>query len=271
MSARNTTLESVDMDVLELRRGNGALLVSLPHEGTALPDGLADRLTDPARRLPDTDWHLARLYAFAAEAFDATILRPRYSRYVVDLNRPRDGVPLYPGRHETGLVPLGTFAGEPIYRPGQEPGIDEVAERVARWWQPYHDALAAELTRLRAMHRHVLLWEGHSIRSVLPLLFSGRLPEFNLGTADGASCRNVVREQLATVIGTQVRWSHALDGRFKGGYITRHYGRPAAGVDAVQLELAQSTYMDEDTQAYRDGPARLVAGMIRRMMSAALC
>jgi len=232
-----------------LHRGTAPLLISLPHNGSAIPDDIAARMTPAARRSVDTDWHVAELYDFARE-LGASVLRPFASRYVVDINRPADGHALYPGRTETGLVPTMMFDGTPIYLDGQAPDAAEIAHRVDRWWRPYHDALAAEIARLKAGHGRVVVWEGHSIRSVVPLLFDGRLPDFNLGTADGTSCSAALATSLDELLTGQDRYSHVLNGRFKGGYITRQYGRPDEGVDAVQLELAQLNYMDEDSFAY---------------------
>jgi len=257
------------MDVCTLHRGDAPLLVSLPHDGTALPEDIAARMTPKARRVPDTDWHVARLYAFARE-LGASLLVPAYSRYVVDLNRPPDDVSLYPGQNTTGLCPLVQFSGEPVYREGEAPQPDEIAARVERYWKPYHAALAAEIERLRGLHGRVVLWEGHSIRSVVPFLFEGRLPDFNLGTAGGASCSPALQQRLAGVLAAERERTHVVDGRFKGGYITRHYGRPAAGVDAVQLELAQLNYMDEDTFEYRPERAAPTQAILRRLLACCL-
>jgi N-formylglutamate deformylase len=257
------------MDVCTLHRGDAPLLVSLPHDGTALPEDIAARMTPQARRVPDTDWHVARLYAFARE-LGASLLVPAYSRYVVDLNRPPDDVSLYPGQNTTGLCPLVQFSGEPVYREGEAPQPDEIAARVERYWKPYHAALAAEIERLRGLHGRVVLWEGHSIRSVVPFLFEGRLPDFNLGTAGGASCSPALQQRLAGVLAAERERTHVVNGRFKGGYITRHYGRPAAGVDAVQLELAQLNYMDEDTFEYRPERAAPTQAILRRLLACCL-
>lgn len=255
--------------IYTLHRGTRPLLVSLPHDGSAIPDAIAARLTPSARRAPDTDWHVSRLYAFARE-LGASVLVPRHSRYVVDLNRPPDDTSLYPGRNTTGLCPAVQFSGEPVYREGQAPGADEIAERVEIYWRPYHDALAEELARLRTAHGRAVLWEGHSIRSVVPFLFDGRLPDFNLGTADGASCSTALQDRLRDVLERQRDYSHVVNGRFKGGYITRHYGRPEHGIEAVQLELAQARYMDEDSYAYREELAAPTQGLIRALLDAAL-
>ena len=258
------------MDTFSLRRGRVPLLISLPHDGSFIPDGIAARMHPAARRSPDTDWHVARLYESLAQALDASVLKPLASRYVIDLNRPADGHALYPGQRETGLVSTIGFDGEPLYMPGNEPDGAEVQRRINDFWQPYHQALAQELARLVAEHGSVVLWEGHSIRSQVPMLFEGRLPDFNLGTAAGASCGTVLQAKLQACLETQSRFSFAVNGRFKGGYITRHYGSPDAGVQAVQLELAQFNYMDEGSFAYDEKKAPEVQALIGQMLDACL-
>ena len=257
------------MDIFTLHRGTAPLLVSLPHDGTALPDEIAARLTAQARAVPDTDWHVARLYAFARE-LGASMLVPRFSRYVIDLNRSEDDVSLYPGQNTTGLCPIVRFSGDPVYLAGQEPSEDEVRARVERYWRPYHDALRAELDRIRTAHGRVVLWEGHSIRGELPFLFDGRLPDLNLGTAAGASCSQALQARLEALLAAQDDYDFVVNGRFKGGHITRHYGDPANGVDAVQLEISQRVYMDEDTQAYEESRARGAQAVIRQLLLAAI-
>jgi N-formylglutamate deformylase len=257
------------MSIFTLHTGTAPLLVSLPHDGSEIPPDIAARLVPAARRAPDTDWHVSRLYAFARE-LGASVLVPRYSRYVIDLNRPSDDVSLYPGQNTTGLCPTVQFNGEPVYLPGQEPDAAEIAQRLETYWKPYHDALQQELARLRAAHGRVVLWDGHSIRSVVPFLFEGRLPDFNVGTAGGASCSPALQARLQAVLAAQSDYSHVVNGRFKGGHITRHYGRPADGVQAVQLELAQLNYMDEDSFAYLPQRAEPTAALIRRLLEAAL-
>lgn len=245
------------MSTFTLHRGTAPLLISLPHDGSHIPEAIAARMLPAAQRSVDTDWHVGRLYQPLAEALGASMLRPVASRYVVDLNRPADGQALYPGRRETGLVSTVGFDGEPLYVDGAEPSVDEIQRRVNEFWRPYHDALSQELGRLLALHGRVVLWEGHSIRSRVPMLFEGQLPDFNIGTADGASCASALQEKLRGVLESQSRYSFVINGRFKGGYITRHYGRPQTGVEAVQLELAQLNYMDEDSFAYE--PVRAAA------------
>ena len=257
-------------DTYTLHRGTAPLLVSLPHDGSAIPEPLAARMTTAARRAPDTDWHVSKLYAFARE-LGASMLAPKYSRYVVDLNRPPDDTSLYPGQNTTGLCPAVQFSGAPVYLDGQAPAPGEIAERIEHYWRPYHAALRDELARLRALHGRVVLWEGHSIKgSELPFLFEGRLPDFNLGTAAGTSCSPALHQRLEAVLAAQTNFDWVANGRFKGGYITRHYGAPAAGIDAVQLETSQRLYMDEATFDYDENKASDAQVTIRALLEAAL-
>ena len=260
-------------DIFTLHRGTAPLLVSVPHDGTALPEPIAARMTPEARRVPDTDWHVARLYAFARD-LGASMIVPRYSRYVIDLNRSEDDVSLYPGQNTTGLCPVVRFSGDPVYLPGQKPSEDEVRARVDTYWRPYHAALREELERLHAAHGRVVLWEGHSIRGELPFLFEGRLPDLNLGTAAGASCSPPLQSRLERTLAAQSDYDFVVNGRFKGGYITRHYGDPARGIDAVQLEISQRIYMvesmDEDSFAYDETKARKAQVAIRTLLEHAL-
>ena len=237
-----------------LTPGTTPLLVSVPHVGTAIPEDVAAALVPRALAREDTDWHLAEVYAFARE-LGAGLLVPRFSRYVIDLNRPPENAPMYPGANNTELVPTRFFSGVPLYRDGRVPDENEVARRRDAYWRPYHEALAAELVRLRATHGVAVVWDGHSIQAELPWLFPGRLPDLNLGTAAGASCAAQLRATLMDVLAAQSSFSHVTDGRFQGGYITRRYGRPAERIHAIQLEMALSTYMDETHAAYPVAPA----------------
>ena len=256
--------------IFSLHRGSAPLLVSLPHDGSAIPPALAARMTPEARRAPDTDWHVARLYAFARE-LGASILVPKHSRYVIDLNRGEDDTSLYPGQNTTGLVPLVRFNGAPVYLPGQEPDAAEVAARIDTFWRPYHAALRDELERIRTQHGRVLLWEGHSIRgSGLPFLFEGRLPDLNLGTANGTSCSPALQARIEAELAAQTDYDWIANGRFKGGHITRHYGDPANGIDAVQLEISQRIYMDEDSFDYDAAKAARLQPLLRALLRACL-
>jgi N-formylglutamate deformylase len=254
-------------DIYSLTEGRVPLLVSFPHSGEKLgPIGCC--ATAAAKRLADTDWHLPRLYDFLG-GMGASVLAANYSRYVIDLNRDPSGESLYPGQNVTELCPTTTFAEEPIYKPGHAPDAAKQAARVETYWRPYHDALALELDRLVATHGYALLWDAHSIASQVPRFFEGTLPDFNLGTNDGQSCGQGLGEVLLRALDGVKGYSAVLNGRFKGGFITRRYGNPAGGVHAVQLELSQATYMDEAYPFdYHTDKAEQVAGVISSLLQA---
>jgi N-formylglutamate deformylase len=257
------------MHTFELHQGTSPLLVSLPHNGVEIPEAIRAKLKPSAHGAPDTDWFVDRLYAFA-KVIGASILKPRYSRYVIDLNRSPDDVSLYPGQNTTGLCPLKAFTGESIYLDGQQPDHDEIVSRRTQYWQPYHSALHAEILRIKHQHGKALLWEGHSIRPELPYLFEGRLPDFNLGTAGGASLPDQFLAPIEALLAAQSQYSWVSNGRFKGGYITRHYAVPEQRIFAIQLELAQSAYMDESMSAFDPQKAAPVQVIIENMMRTAL-
>lgn len=255
-------------DIYDFAPGPTPLLVSIPHDGRAIPDDIAVRMTDAAIRIPDTDWHMGRLYGFAGE-LGAGVLAARHSRYVVDLNRDPEGVALYPGADNTEIAPLLTFDREPIYRDGAAPGEAEIAERIDRFWRPYHDRLAAEIAALRERHGTAILFDAHSIRSVVPRFFEGTLPDFNFGTARGASADAALARSAFRPLDSAEGYSAVDNGRFTGGYITRTYGAPADGVHAIQLELSQRTYMDESHPfGYRPDLADRVKPALRGMLAA---
>ena len=254
----------------ELHPGTLPLLVSLPHAGTEIPDALHGAYLPRALAVEDTDWHLPRLYAFARE-MGASLLQPRHARYLIDLNRPPDDTPMYPGASNTELCPTRFFTGDALYREGQGPDAAEKLRRREAYWRPYHEALAGELARLKAEHGYALLWDGHSIRGEIPWLFEGRLPDFNIGTAGGASADDAIAQAVVRAAARHPGYSHVLNGRFKGGYITRHYGQPAERVHAVQLEMVQATYMREAPPFdWQDAAADRVQPVVRDMVQAAL-
>lgn len=230
-------------DFLEIERGPAPLLVSLPHTGTEIPDDIAAGLVSLWLARKDTDWHIERLYDFAA-GLGATTLRTKVSRTVVDVNRDPSGASLYPGQATTGLCPTETFDGEPLYQPDRAPAAAEIARRRSLYFDPYHAALSEEIGRLREAHPRIILYDCHSIRSRIPRLFNGELPHMNLGTNDGRSCAPALQRAIEAVCAASP-FSFVANGRFKGGWITRNYGRPEAGVHAVQMELACRGYMDE--------------------------
>ncbi len=227
--------------------GNSPLLISIPHAGTAVPKEIACNMTLQALQMPDVDWHLTLLYDIA-KAYDASILSAEYVRYVIDLNRPPEDTSLYPGQDTTGLCPIDTFDKRPVYNPGKEPDQNEIQNRIKQFWRPYHDKLELELKRIHAIHGIALLWDAHSIASHVPRFFDGKLPDLNFGTADLKSCDASLQDAIATTMHESVyakKYSHEFNGRFKGGYITRHYGMPAINIHAIQLEMSQCIYMQE--------------------------
>jgi len=255
------------MELWHLHRGDSPLVINSPHSGTFLPDALKSRLTAIARTLPDTDWHVDRLYEFA-RAEGATLFCATHSRYIIDLNRDPTGAALYAGADNTELCPTRTFAGEAIYRDG-EASEAEVAERRESYFKPYHAALAGELARVRERHGFAVILDAHSIRAEVPRFFPGRLPDLNLGTAGGASCLRELQACAALVLANAEGFTHVVNGRFKGGWITRHYGQPQDGVHALQLEMAQDCYMDE-APPFRWDPARAsrLIGVLQRLVRA---
>jgi N-formylglutamate deformylase len=254
----------------EFKEGAVPLLVSMPHVGTDIPDDLAARLAPCAAARADTDWHLKELYGFLGE-MGASVISARWSRYVIDLNRPPEDTNLYPGLSTTGLCPVDTFASEPLYCEGDAPNEQEVRARLQRYWQPYHSKLRAELDRLLAVHGRVVLWDAHSIASKVPRFFEGRLPDLNFGTASGTTCAPEMERAIVGLAQAQTDFSVAVNGRFKGGHITRHYGQPALNVHAIQLEMCQCLYMDESAPfGYRPDVAARVQPLLRQLTGAAL-
>ncbi|MFC4273239.1 N-formylglutamate deformylase [Sneathiella chungangensis] len=232
-------------DVFTLTRRASPLLLSQPHVGLEIPASIERRLTEAAKARPDTDWHIDRLYQGLAEELDATVVTARFSRYVIDLNRDPKGTSLYTGQSVTELCPTTLFDNSKLYLDGLEPDEEEIETRRGVFWQPYHDVLAEEIERIKAQHGYVLLYDCHSIRSVLPRFFEGRLPTLNIGTGDGVAADAALTGAVGKIAHASP-YSHAVNGRFKGGYITRHYGDPANNIQALQMELAQEDYMQED-------------------------
>ena len=254
----------------QFKAGSIPLLVSMPHVGTDIPDDVAAAMAPCALARADTDWHLARLYGFLGE-MGASTIAARWSRYVIDLNRPPEDTNLYPGLDTTGLCPVDTFGRAALYREGRAPDEAEVQRRLAQYWRPYHAQLRAELDRMLAIHGRVVLWDAHSIASVVPRFFEGTLPDLNFGTAQGTTCDAGLEAAVVGVARAQDQFSVAVNGRFKGGYITRHYGQPEQKVHAIQLEMCQYLYMDETLPFdYRAERAELVQPLLRQLTGAAV-
>jgi N-formylglutamate amidohydrolase len=251
-------------DVFRFHEGSLPLLISVPHDGRQIPDEQRTRMTGAGLDLPDTDWHVSKLYGFV-RAMGASMIVANYSRYVVDLNRPVSDEAMYEGQVATGLCPRYTFLGEALYLDDAGVPRDEIEQRVDQYWRPYHAQLRATLESMVGRHGRALLWDAHSIPSRVPRLFDGELPVFNLGTFDDCSCDPAVSAALYEVA-IESPYTAVLNGRFKGGYITRHYGAPTRGVQAVQLELAQRAYMDEQRRAYDSGRASQVGDSLKRLL-----
>lgn len=258
------------MTVFTLKEGAGPLVVSMPHSGLELVPGQGVRLSPAARDLPDTDWHIPQLYDFISD-LDANVIEARYSRYVVDLNRDPSGVSLYPGQAVTGLVPTELFDGTPLYLSGQAPDEAEIAHRRTVYFEPYHQALNALLQRVKARHGYAVLWDAHSIASRVPRLFDGRLPDLNLGTNSGQSCAPALQSAAENTMAGQEEFVCVANGRFKGGWITRQYGQPAAHIHALQMEIAQDAYMDEGLPfAFNAAKAERLRPVLKTIITAAL-
>lgn len=232
------------MSFIQVREGAAPLILSIPHAGTQIPEALQPGLVSLWLARKDTDWWLRELYGFAEE-LDATIIHTDISRTVIDVNRDPSGAPLYPGQAGTALCPLTSFDGEALYRDGMAPDAAEILRRRVEYFDPYHEAIAGEIARLRRRHRSVVLYDCHSIRSQIPRLFPGVLPNFNIGTNDDKACAAEITDQVSAICAADANHSSIVNGRFKGGWITRHHGNPQAGVNALQMELGCRGYMAE--------------------------
>jgi N-formylglutamate deformylase len=249
---------------VEVVRGDSPIVLGLPHTGTHVPPDIWATLNDRGRALVDTDWHIHRLYDGLLPG--ATMVRATFHRYVIDANRAPGDESLYPGQNTTGLVPATDFDGHPIRsRPVTS---DEIVARTAEYHAPYHTALQAELDRVRALHGTVILWDCHSIRSLIPFLFEGRLPDFNIGTNSGAACDPRIAQITTEACQRASGYTSVLNGRFKGGWTTRHYGNPAKGIHAIQLELAQSTHLTTESAPFAYDAVK--AARLRPILSAIL-
>ena len=233
------------MERVELNRGSSPVILGLPHTGTFVPEDIRARLNDTGRKLTDTDWHIHELYQGLLP--DVTTVRATFHRYCLDANRDPSGTSLYPGQNTTSLIPLTDFDNRPLWIEGREPDETETAERVLRFHEPYHRVLQAEITRVKAKHGVAVLYDCHSIRSVCPFLFEGRLPDFNIGTDNGRTCNPLMEQEVSAICAAADGYTSVTNGRFRGGWTTRHYGRPETGVHAIQMELTQATHLKSET------------------------
>lgn len=228
-------------DLYEISRGSSPVILAFPHTGTNVPADIWERLNDNGRLLADTDWHIHQLYAGLLP--NATTVRATFHRYVIDANRDPSGASLYPGQNTTGLVPTSDFDGNQIWKDGEEPSEADIALRRDSFHRPYHAALEAEIARVRAEHGIAVLYDCHSIRSLIPFLFEGRLPDFNIGTDGGMTCDPAIEQVVVDITAAADGYSSVLNGRFRGGWTTRHYGKPRTGIHAIQMELAQINHL----------------------------
>lgn len=242
------------MDIFELHQGTAPVILAFPHTGTCVPPEIWEQLNGNGRILADTDWHIHQLYRGLLPG--ASTIRATHHRYVVDVGRDPTGVSLYPGQNTTGLIPETDFDGVPIWVEGGFADAAETQRRLALFHLPYHAALAEEVARVRAAHGVAILFDCHSIRSNIPFLFDGRLPDFNVGTADGRSCASTVEAAAYDVALAAEGYTSVLNGRFKGGWTTRHYSNPTAGVQTIQLELAQSTHLVAEAPPFNLDPIK---------------
>jgi len=232
------------MNIVSVDRGSSPLILTQPHGGTHIPDEILDKLNEKGKAIADTDWHINKLYDGLVD--DVTVVKSHIHRYVIDANRGPEDESLYPGQNTTGLCPLTDFDGNSIYKPGQQPSNTEIKSRQLRFHQPYHDAIAKEIQRLLSIHKYIILYDCHSIRSMIPYLFEGTLPDFNIGTFNEQSCNLKIQQVVKDICNQAQDYSSIVNGRFKGGWTTRHYGQPDKGIHAIQMELAQLTYMQEE-------------------------
>lgn len=253
--------------------GDSPILISIPHVGTHIPSEIARNMTAAALKIPDVDWHVNLLVDFAKD-LGASILTATTMRYVIDLNRASDNSPLYPKQESTGLCPIDTFDKQAIYLHGKKPDEAEIKTRVIQYWQPYHDKLALELKRIRTQHGIAILWDAHSIKSEVTRFFIGKLPDLNIGTADSTSCAASLQHGIESFLQQSIlaqNYSHVCNGRFKGGYITRHYGQPADNIHAIQLEISQCCYMQETAPyTYKPHLAKDLKFLLRELIQSSM-
>jgi N-formylglutamate deformylase len=249
-----------------VEEGSGPIILGMPHVGTNIPDSIKLRLNETGRAIADTDWWIDKLYDGLLN--EASVVKATFSRYVIDANRAPSGESLYPGQNTTGVCPATTFDDVPIYVGGQEPDDDEVTERAATFHAPYHAALAEQIERVKAKHGIAILYDCHSIRSHISYLFDGQLPVFNIGSNEGCTCASVIEQAVVAVCASAAPFDYALNERFKGGWTTRRYGQPKNNVHAIQMELGQRAYMDEQPPwAYREDRAATIRSHLRDILT----
>lgn len=260
----------IQTKIFSYQQGNSPVIVSFPHDGVQLPPEIKNHFNVLGQQVPDTDWFVNQLYNFLPE-LDISFFIPEFSRYVVDLNRSSKGGSLYPGQFETSVCPVATFDGDAIYNSGCEPDAEEVQRRITAYWQPYHDHIQSEIARIKALHGYAILWDAHSIRGVVPQLFEGVLPDLNFGTGGGVSCAPEILKRVTDIAYAQDQFSVVENARFKGGFITRNYGKPDENIHTIQLEINQSIYMNDGQPVELDEcKSEQLRPLLRRFINA-LC
>ncbi len=246
---------------------NSPILFSIPHDGNVIPDDIADKMHEFALNSPDRDFFVAQLFSFAKD-FDISLLKTNISRYVIDMNRPADNKPLYPGQSGTELCPTTSFEEEELYK--SKPHQAEIQRRIEQYWQPYHQIIKDKLETIKQQHGFAILVDCHSIKSQVSRFFEGQLPDINIGTNSGKSCSQAISDKFEAVLKAQSRYSYVFNERFKGGYITRQYGNPEENIHAIQIELSQINYMDENSNRYDVNKAEQLKTLLIRAVNA-LC
>ncbi len=250
------------MNPVEVIAGDSPVILAMPHTGLKLPDDAINRLNDNGRLLADTDWHIDALYGNLLP--DVTVVRAMFHRYIIDANRDPSGRSLYPGQNTTSICPVTDFDGLPIYREGREPDEAEIKQRLRDFHAPYHQALATEIERIHDRFGVAVLYDCHSIRSNIPYLFEGRLPDFNIGTNEGQTCAAEIEKGVAQICTNANAYQSVVNGRFKGGWTTRHYGQPQKNIHAMQMELAQIAYLDSESVPFAYDQTK--AGAMRQVL-----
>ena len=254
------------MKPVEIFKGNGPVILSQPHGGTFLTPEMTEKLNKRGCEMADTDWHIHRLYDDLLP--EVTVVEAKFSRYLIDANRDPSGNSLYPGQNTTELCPSVDFEGLPIYQIEAQPDVEEIETRRKNYHAVYHTALSEQIERVRKIHGRVLLFDCHSIRSRLPFLFEGELPDFNLGNYNTSTCAPEIEDAALEICAGAEGYSCVLNGRFKGGWTTRHYGKPEKGIHVIQLELAQQTYMDESAPwLYHEEKAAKLRVHLKKLLS----
>jgi N-formylglutamate deformylase len=259
--------EACFMDCFKVHKSPGKpapILLSIPHCGTAFPKELINEYEPELyKEQDDTDWFVDQLYDFA-NAMGITTISAVYSRWVIDLNRHPENRDLYSdGRLITGLCPVTNFLGNAIYKDGRKSiAEDEIQRRLAAYYLPYHQKIAEHLMALKERFGQVLLWDCHSIRKSLPALHKEPFSDLIISDADGQSSAAKLSDTAFLHLSSST-YSVKRNYPFKGGYITRHFGKPKENQHAIQLEMSKNVYMDDLEKTYVDKKAQKIQTLLK--------